>query len=135
MDTLDFAHDPISHIVQMNMLGASSRWHPFPRPFGSHRYPPRQQLEQIHMQSPALFASLSHQGRFPAQIQHPAFTGKFEYDGRIPPPSTRNFRVGNPGQGQAGMFMGKGFSGANGLITPGESRPGHTRVWRWDKPY
>ena len=79
------------------------------------------------MQSPALFASLSQQGRFPQQIQHPAFTGKFEYDGRIPPPSTRNFRVGNQGQGQAGMFMGKGFSGANGLITPGELRPGYTR--------
>jgi hypothetical protein len=75
------------------------------------------QLEQIHMQSPALFASLSQNGRYP----NPAFTRTLEYDGRIPPPN-RNMRIGQGG----GVSFGGGYIGANGLITPGEYRE---EVW------
>lgn len=77
------------------------------------------------MQSPAIFASLSNSGQF-SQTAHQAYARGQEFDHRIPPPNRIvgmgvNTGMGmGTGVGMGALMMGKGFSGANGLITPGE---------------
>jgi len=82
------------------------------------------QLEQIHMQSPAIFASLNNPGHFNSHSNHPGYARNHEFDHRIPPPN-RMMGMGmgmgiGMSVGPGGVMMGKGFSGANGLITPGK---------------